>query len=202
VFPVLSNLLESLVADVHHAYNNSSSSRRLRKSMTGPNRVRKTQYFRGVNWLNRPTWNKRLVFSRVRDIREIGRICPYLSRRSNVPRDHRKNTGRGESFDRRTVVGISKKRGAARWRYFIARQSAVRRVAGARYGFRHIIRDFFRIPGEIDGICWRVFGGTSERISVDLDRAPRTRHNVWMTGEPAGLGTRVPCVSSSFQSSW
>lgn len=57
----------------------------------------------------------------------------------------------------------------------------------ARYGFRHIIRDFFRVPGEIGGICWRVFGGTSERILVDLDRAPRTRHNVWMTGESARL---------------
>lgn len=102
------------------------------------------------------------------------------------PTRPRKNTGARRIFwpalGRRYV---EKTRSRAMTIFYRGGQSAVCDAPG-RYGFRHIIRDFFRVPGEIDGICWRVFGGTSERISVDLDRAPRTRHNLWMTGEPAG----------------
>lgn len=101
-------------------------------------------------------------------------ICPPVSRASieRIPRDlQRGNTFArgGESFDRHFSVRRKKKKnrrknaGPPRVDDILSRK---RGTPPGRYGFRHIIRDFFPVPGEIGGICRRVFGGTSERISV------------------------------------
>lgn len=107
--------------------------------------------------------NKQLVFSRVRDTREIGRICPYLTRRSNIPRGHRKNM-RAANLLTDVQSSVRRKNVATRNDDILSRDrtGAVSGISFAIFSDpRRNRRDLSR---------W-VFGGMSEQISVNLDLA-------------------------------
>lgn len=132
----------------------------------GP-RACKTRYFqtREGQLIGRPLATKRP------DILSRARYTRNRSESALLSIEHPPETVQrgGESFDRHFRCA-EKTRGCA-LTIFYREYRARPPPSGTRYGFRHIIRDFFPVPGEIGGICRRVFGGTSERISVDLDRA-------------------------------
>lgn len=114
------------------------------------------------------TCNKATRYSLACEIYEKSAgICPPVDRA--IPRDFcsEENTRGRRIFW--PAFSVRRKNAGPRVDDILSRKQGGRAPPG-RYGFRHIIRDFFPVPGEIGGICRRVFGGTSERISVNLDR--------------------------------